>query len=328
MTKRTVPPVKLKMPGSTDISETIMAPVEAITVLPGFNLRVDEDIDDLAAKIEANGFYADKPLAGYQADDGAIILVDGHRRLAAVRRLNETALDPITELPVVLRAGGPADVTIAMIATSEGLPLTMFEKGIGVRRLMDGGMTKADVARRLGCSEKTIDNYLLVANVPTKARDLLLDGKVTSTQVLRAKGDTARLTAMVATAASKGRTRARPSDAPVTAPPAATSDAKAPVEPTIQSGETAAPAAGSTDPFDVSVVAQGDMRTVLQRVAAEIRKRVPHSAGDDDMAFVNATVSVTVTLADTKAPRKRKAAPVPAGLTDAPPAQLPLEDEL
>jgi hypothetical protein len=238
-----------------------------------------------------------------------------------VQRLNAASLDGdvVTDVPVVLKSEDStlSDLTVAMIQSSSGKELTMFEKGIGVRRLMADGMEKPEIARRLGVSEKSIDNYLAVASVPAKARDLLLDGKVTSTQVLRAKGDADKLGRMVEKATASGRTRARPSDAVEAAPVNSIpvlgphDGALPPVPDAIAADSVAAIADRLPDglSFTVDIVKDADMGATLRQLATEIRKVVPHDQGDDsDAAHVSGTISVTVTMvAPAKAPRKRKA---------------------
>ena len=313
--KRTIPTAKAPTltSGAATPGELRQVPVADLHVLPNLNLRVegtddyDAGITELAAKIEANGFYDDKPLAGYVTADGKTIVVDGHRRLAAVLRLNANSLDGdvVEHLPVVIKPelDSLADITVAMIATSEGKELTMFEKGIGVKRLMADGMTADDIARRLGVSTKTIDNYLIVAGVPAKARDLLLDGKVTSTQVLRTKGDATRLEAMVKQATAAGRTRARPSD-----------DAqRASTPPAANIGTTETTPSPTVDSFDVSFPKGGEMAAAIRQIAQEVRARITHDTGEGDELLVNAIVTVSVALeAPPKAKRVKKAATPPA----------------
>lgn len=334
MTKRTVPthdPKKIKLtPGHAVAGETRRVPVGDIHVLENLNLRVrgtteyDQAVDEFAASITANGFYDDKPLAGYLDGDGKVIVVDGHRRLEAIQKVNNLSLDGdvITDVPVVLKPEDAtlADLTVAMIQSSSGKDLTMFEKGLGVRRLMADGMDKPEISRRLAVSEKTLDNWLLVASVPAKARDMLLDGKVTSTHVLRTKGDVARLSAMIDKATAAGRSRAREGDGELTAGKRRTVKEPAlaaPYDPatamtadeayaTVATSVTSS--ADDANTFTITIVNDASMGAVLKQLAGEIRKVVPHSQDEDDFAKVNGTITVSVTLDKPK--RRRKAVEV------------------
>lgn len=354
MTKRTVPsfdPKKIKLTiGQSAGGETRRVLVADIHVLDNLNLRVkgtpeyDEAVNEFAASIEANGFYDDKPLAGYLDGEGNVVVVDGHRRLEAIQKLNGQSLDGdvVSEVPVVLKPENStlADLTVAMIQSSSGKELTMFEKGIGVRRLLADGMEKDEVARRLGVTTKSVDNYLAVASVSAKARDLLLDDKVTSTQVLRAKGDVDKLTAMVTKAAEKGRTRARPSDAEKT-PVVGPNDGALPPD-AAQGPATVDAAAVSTEAqaegliFTATIAKDSDMGAVVRQIAADIRKIVPHSQADDDVAFVNGTITVSIVLdqpaAETKPKRVKKVQPEPVAKEPEVPAELahaiPSSDDL
>jgi ParB-like chromosome segregation protein Spo0J len=349
MTKRTIPafdPKKLKLsPGHAVAGETRRVPVADIHVLDNLNLRVkgtaeyDAAVDEFAASIEANGFYDDKPLAGYLDSDGRVIVIDGHRRLEAVARLNGASLDGdiVKDVPVVLKPEDStlADLTVAMIQSSSGRELTMFEKGIGVRRLMADGMDKDEISRRLGVTAKTIDNYLTVASVSAKARDLLLDDKVTSTQVLRAKGDAGKLQAMVEKATAAGRTRARPSDAETT-PVIGPNDGALPPEPSevmttsdpdaIRRIAQAIVNADKPDDgltFTVTIAKDSDMGAVLRQIAADVRKVVPHSQGDDDVAFVDGTITVSIALVQPEKPKRKSKAQAPQPAAEEPvPAEL------
>lgn len=347
--KHTIPPLTFKgtlTPGTAVAGETRRVKVADLHVLANLNLRVDEteNLDELMASIAANGFYDDKPLAGYVTADDTVIVIDGHRRLAACQRLNAESLegDVVDTVPVVLKPEDVsiADLTVAMIQSASGKELTMFEKGIGVRRLMtDSGLSKPEIARRLGVTEKSIDNYLLVASAPARARNLLLDGKVTSTQVLRAKGDTAKLEKMVKKATDEGRTRARPNDAEPKTPTVGPNDGALPPE-SLRVNEignltaehaaligTPLPALTIHDAVDrpvigepivkVAIVKDADMAAVMRQVAAAIRERVPHDKGDADTAHVNGTITIGLTLDQPEKPKRtRKAKPVTEPIPD------------
>jgi ParB-like chromosome segregation protein Spo0J len=337
--KRIVPSLKkiTLNPGHAVAGETRLVPVGDVHVLENLNLRVkgtpeyDEAVDEFAASIAANGFYADKPLAGYLDADGKVIVIDGHRRLEAIQRLNNASLDGdiVGQVPVVLKSEDSTlpDLTIAMIQSSSGKELTMFEKGIGVRRLMADGMDKDEIARRLGVTTKSVDNYIAVASVPAKARDLLLDGKVTSTHVLRAKGDAAKLQAMVDRAAQKGRSKAREGDAAEMTPTVGPNDIASvttAIGPVSESYPNIKPDDGLT--FTVAIVKDADMGAVMRQIAAEVRKVVPHDQGDEDTARVDGVVTVSISLtqpAPVKRVRKAKQEAVQVDGTEPPvPAEL------
>ena len=123
-------------------------PIEAIRVIPGFNVRVkntsyDQHIEDLAESILREGFKPDKPLAGYVSqEDGVnvISVVDGHCRLEAVRIAISRGAE-ISRLPVVVSPPGTTmeDLTVSLVSSNSGKELTPYEISMVVRRLVRFG---------------------------------------------------------------------------------------------------------------------------------------------------------------------------------------------
>jgi ParB family chromosome partitioning protein len=199
VTKLTLPAVNLDLTlergkmkaiseAATSKSTEYVVRVDQLRTIPGFNVRVREtndyrsDLDALKQSIRENGFYTNKPLAGYIGKDGdadVIYITDGHRRLEAVQEINAEALndgEQIEGLPVVLKPADSSigDLTIALAQDNSGRPLTPYEMGIVVQRLAgmkDGEgnaiYSKADIARKLSITERYIDDLnVLVAASP------------------------------------------------------------------------------------------------------------------------------------------------------------------
>jgi ParB-like chromosome segregation protein Spo0J len=190
MTKMTLPAVNLDLTiekgrmkaiteAATGKSTEYIVKVDQLRTIPGFNVRVREtedyrsDLASLKQSIRENGYYPNKPLAGYigkEGDDDVIYVTDGHRRLEAVQEINDEALndgETIEGLPVVLKPADSsvADLTIALVQDNSGRPLTPYEMGVVVQRLArmkDGEdnalFTKADIARKLSITERYIDD--------------------------------------------------------------------------------------------------------------------------------------------------------------------------
>jgi ParB-like chromosome segregation protein Spo0J len=212
--------------------------VDQLRPLPGFNVRVRET-DDYRSHVEAlkqsireNGFYPNKPLAGYigkEGEEDVIYVTDGYTRLEAVTEINDEALnddEQIEGLPVVLKSPDStlADLTIALVQDNSGRPLTPYEMGVVVQRLAgmkgDGDaplFSKADIARRLSVTERYIDDLNVLVGAPAKVRDAVLRGNVSSTlaiQELRRdpKKAESRLIAAVEKATASGKTKATRKD--------------------------------------------------------------------------------------------------------------------
>ncbi|HLP67786.1 MAG TPA: ParB N-terminal domain-containing protein, partial [Rhizobium sp.] len=211
-----------------------MIPVGQLRVLPGFNVRVRETndyrahLEGLKQSIRENGFYANKPLAGFigkEDDEDVIYVTDGHTRLEAVQEINDEDVDgkeSVESLPVILKPAGSniADLTIALVQDNNGRPLTPYEMGIVVKRL--AGMTdaegnalytKGDIARKLSVTERYIDDLNVLVDAPAKVRTAVLEGSVSSTlaiQELRRNPKKAeeRLTKAVEKAKAEGKKKA------------------------------------------------------------------------------------------------------------------------
>lgn len=282
-----------------------LVPVAQIKPIPGFNVRVQSadylaHRDMLVGSIRANGFDETKPLAGYVAKEGdstVIYVTDGYTRLDAVNTFNadpDTAeADEIAKLPVIVRSSAPSltDLTVALHTNNTGRPLTPFELGVVVKRLLkDDGATKEGVAKRLAVTSRYLDDVLLLVNGPKEVRTAVLDDKVSSTfaiQELRAAGDkpekaVERITAAVAKAEAKGKKRATAKD----------------VGPKTEKVK------------EVVTVANGaDMKEIVKAIAAHVRSLVPNAAdGDDADAIKLATAEATITvIVERPAPEKPKA---------------------
>lgn len=292
--------------------------VDQLRVLPGFNVRVRETDDyqahvaSLKQSIRENGFYPNKPLAGYIAKDGdddVIYVTDGHTRLDAVLAINEEALKPEEEiegLPVALKSPDStvADLTIALAQDNTGRPLTPYEMGVVVQRLANMRdpaaenapvFTKADIARRLSITERYIDDLNVLVGAPAKVRTAVLEGAVSSTlaiQELRKNPKKAeeRITAAVAKARASGKTKATKKDV---------------------GGLRMKRVRGT-----VSLATGDAMGDALKALAAQIRALVPHDKGDGDKMGVDGTISFTVEVpappAEPKPAKAPKAAKAPA----------------
>lgn len=207
-------------------------PIDKIRLIPGFNVRVDsEDYlahrDMLVDSIRANGYDETKPIAGYVGkEDGkdVIFVTDGHTRLDAVKTFNSDpdlkTEDEITMLPVLVRRDQPsmADLTVSLHTSNSGRPLTPYELGIVVKRLLtEENADKEDIARRLAVTPRYIDDVILLAEAPVKVRNHVLAGEVSSTMAIQElrrdpKAAAERISTAVSKAQGKGKKRATAKD--------------------------------------------------------------------------------------------------------------------
>ncbi len=330
-TKIKVPDTKFNTPlvqGSTDkavkeaaatSTKMYRVPLAAIKPIPGFNVRVDSEEylahrDMLVNSIRVNGFDETKPLAGYVAKEGdknVIYITDGYTRLDAVLAHNA---DPdvgedeeITTLPVVVRPGVQTleDLTVALHTNNSGKPLTPFELGVIVKRLLalDQPPTKARIASRLSVTARYLDDVVMLADAPAAVRSHILKGEFSSTaaiQELRKDPEQAakRISAAVSKAREKGKVRATAKD----------------IGPRITKVR-----------LSISVEDGADIKDIVKAAAARIRECLPVSGSDDDAVKTvigDGEIALVIAHAKPEAPakkpaRKRKgAAPTPPPAAD------------
>lgn len=119
------------------------------------------DIDDLARSIHENGLL--QALVA-RVDHGRVVLVAGHRRLAALRRLGWT------RIPVeVLRDIGPRDVLVAqLVENGQRCGLDPVEEALAIQELRRAqDLTVEEVATRIGRSPSTVTTRLALLDLDT-----------------------------------------------------------------------------------------------------------------------------------------------------------------
>ena len=183
--------VKLAMKdnGATS-SDLWMVPVANLKMIEGFNVRQNTaeyraHLTSITDMILENGFRKDKPLTGYVANEGgvqSVYITDGHTRLAgAIAAIARGA--SIEELPVVLVPKGTnkEDLTVGLVVSNTGKPLSPFEVGLVCKRLVDYGWEEKTIAKRLGFSGKYVNDLLSLLSAPKAVRDLVIAGRVSAT---------------------------------------------------------------------------------------------------------------------------------------------------
>lgn len=193
-----------------------------IRILDDFNVRIHDDawkthIRALANSMLAEGYYQDKPLAGYVAKEGdrqVIYITDGHCRFNAVNLANSEGAE-IVRLPIVVSAQGTSieDLTVALFKSNSGKPLNPYEIGIVCKRLSLYGWTVEQIASRLDMTDFYVDGLLRLVAAPQQIREMVQSGQVSASvaiQALRAKGNKALeyLQSAIAKANGAGKTKA------------------------------------------------------------------------------------------------------------------------
>lgn len=263
-------------------------PVDKIKTIPGFNVRVQSadyiaHRDAIRHSIAVNGYDSTKPLAGYVAkEDGenVIYVTDGHTRLDAVREFNadpDTAeKNEIATLPVLVQPKEVSltDLTVQLHTANNGRPLTPFELGVVVKRLLaEEDAKKPEIAKRLGVTTRYLDDVLLLANADSKVKQHVAAGEVSSTmaiQVLRKDPEHAaeKIEAAVAKATASGKKKATKKD----------------TGPRFEKIKV-----------NFNYAAGADMKEIVKQAAAIIREAIPQDEADD-VKTANVTGFITVTV--------------------------------
>lgn len=168
-------------------------PYESLRVVDGFNVRTrDEayaaDVRVYADSMKENGFYPDKPLAGFvMIEDGVefIAITDGHRRYeAAGIAIAEGA--PLERLPVVVKPGttSMAELTASLVISNSGKPLTPYEIGLVCKRLVDFGWDSTQIAKKLGFTRSYADQLLALMAAPAKVQAQVKKGLISASTAL------------------------------------------------------------------------------------------------------------------------------------------------
>lgn len=110
-----------------------------------------------------------------QEVDGAVVVVDGHRRLEAARRLGWTTITAIREEALLDTAGV---LLRQLVSNVQRLDLTDGERGRAFLQLMrESGWTAAETSRRTGVSQSMISRLTAVVTDPQVA-DLVSEGRL------------------------------------------------------------------------------------------------------------------------------------------------------
>lgn len=132
----------------------------------------ESGIRELASSIKEVGIL--QPLIVRPAENG-FELIAGERRLRAAK---EAALDRV---PVLIRpAAENESMELALVENLQREDLNPLEAAGAYQALMDGfGLSKEQLAQRLGKSRAAVSNTLRLTQLPANVRDLVLDGSLT-----------------------------------------------------------------------------------------------------------------------------------------------------
>jgi ParB family chromosome partitioning protein len=184
-------------------------PVAAIAEHPDNPRRELQEIDELAASLQAHGLIqpivvvpVEAFMEGRQASGGVRIqpspgtthvVVAGHRRCAAAELAGWGEIDAIVRPD--LASGIRATVTF-VTENLQRVDLNPLEEAAGFALLVDEGLSQREIARECGFSQPHVSKRLALLRLPQGAQDALATSKITA-------ADASKLLALPADAQSK-----------------------------------------------------------------------------------------------------------------------------
>ena len=168
---------------------------ENVKVVENLNPRVETPsylahVRNLANSMKVNGYFQDKPLAGYVAKDEAtgediVLIYEGGSRLKAVLLAKSEGAE-IDMVPVSVSQEGKnmEDLLVAMHMGNTGRQLSFFEIAIIVKRLTGFNKTPAQISERLCLEKGTVDNMLKLMEIDPKIQHLVATDAMAATLAL------------------------------------------------------------------------------------------------------------------------------------------------
>lgn len=197
----------------TKRSEALKVFFDNIVVRKGFNLRTDfGDLKSLADSIREEGLK--EAITVDILEDGSAVLTDGERRFRAIAMLRAESPELKKQFEYVEaltndKSATDADRIISMMVHNSGKPFEPLEEAEGFRRLVvDHGLNKTQIAKRVGKSVPYVEQSLLLAGIDEEEKEEIRSGKISATakkEQIRKEKNPAKRKAQVKEAAAKGK---------------------------------------------------------------------------------------------------------------------------
>jgi ParB family transcriptional regulator, chromosome partitioning protein len=147
-------------------------------------------VEQLAASVERCGQIVPLIAVG-DGGSGSVVLIDGYRRVAALRRLGRD------RARVECWSCELAEALIGVLARTQGRALAGIEEALVLRELTQGlELSQNEVARRCGRDASWVNRRLaLLSSVPDSALDGVRDGRLSTWSAVRVIAPLARANA-------------------------------------------------------------------------------------------------------------------------------------
>lgn len=191
----------------------------------GWNPRFDfGEIAELAKSIKANGVLNPirvKRVAPFVKDEnvgpsgGQVFcfeLIDGDRRLTAVELLLKEGHEFPEGIPAVVVDKNQEDITslVQMFEANTGKAFLPIEEAAAYKRLVDAGLSVAEVAKRIGKDATHIREMMVLLEADKSVQDAVTSGAIGKTVAKRianeVKGDKKKQAELVAAATAAAKT--------------------------------------------------------------------------------------------------------------------------
>lgn len=164
-------------------------PFDAIHPIADFNIRVrtpdyETHIDRIAQSIKDNGFFQHMPLKVHPVTENGqnlLYLVGGYSRYEAAKRAVANGVK-LSRLPVVATPKGTTldDLLIGLDKDNDGKPLTPFERGILVKRMLANDNSEEEIAESLGVTKRYVSDLLGLMAAPKALHNMVVSGEVSA----------------------------------------------------------------------------------------------------------------------------------------------------
>ncbi|GAB3853748.1 hypothetical protein GCM10028801_06910 [Nocardioides maradonensis] len=136
-----------------------------------------DDIEQLADSIRELGLL--QPIVARRAEGGRLVVVAGHRRLAAIRRLRWDSVDVIIRPPM-----RPDHVIAAMLVENgQRRDLDPIEEARGIRKLKTQlAITDGEIARKVGRTQSYVSSRLALLALTPEEQDQVRTGQLGRTE--------------------------------------------------------------------------------------------------------------------------------------------------
>ena len=137
-------------------------------------------IREMADAIIENGNELFPPITIFQEGDDLYVMAGWCRRRAHILAMEEGA--PIKGILCLSSTKKrPEELTLNILNSNDGLPLTALEKGKAVKKLQSFMWSPSDIAKKTGWSISTVNNLILLYDAPDTIKEMVQSGKVAAT---------------------------------------------------------------------------------------------------------------------------------------------------